>query len=139
MLKGPRQSGKSTLATQIASAQNAAYVSLDSPDQRAAAIAEPNRFIESGSGRLMVIDEVQRAGEDLLLAIKAAVDRDDRRGQFLLTGSANYLMLPKISESLQGRIAISTLFPFSRGEINGSPQGSFIDAAFEDPLSLIHI
>ena len=139
MVKGPRQSGKSTLVTHIARALNAAYVSLDDPDQRAAAVSEPTRFANSGSGRLMVIDEVQRGGEELLLAIKAAIDRDDRRGQFLLTGSANYLMLPTISESLQGRIAISTLFPYSRGEIDETPAGSFIDSAFDDPESLSRV
>ena len=136
MVRGPRQSGKSTLVRHIARASNATYVNLDFSDQRTAAIAEPNLFVEPASEGMMVIDEVQRGGENLLLAIKASIDRSDRRGQFLLTGSANYLTLPTISESLQGRIAIATLFPFSQGEINESATGSFVDTAFDAPNSL---
>lgn len=136
MVKGPRQSGKSTLATHFARELNASYVNLDHPDQRAAAINEPGRLIGPAASGMMIIDEVQRGGEDLLLSIKAAIDRTGRRGQFLLTGSANYLMLPGISESLQGRIAISTLFPFSQGEAAKLDSNSFIDAAFADADSL---
>ncbi len=136
MVKGPRQSGKSTLATRIARTLNATYVSLDEPEHRAAATDEPGLFVEPAANGLMVIDEVQRGGEDLLLSIKAAIDQTGRRGQFLLTGSANYLMLPRISESLQGRIAISTLYPFSQGESSASEASSFIDAAFDDAAAI---
>ena len=136
MVKGPRQSGKSTLAMHLGRTLNAPYVNLDFPDQRAAAISEPGRLIGPAVNGLMVIDEVQRGGEELLLSIKAAIDRTNRRGQFLLTGSANYLMLPRISESLQGRIAISTLYPYSRGECDRSDSDSFVDAALDDPDAL---
>lgn len=77
-----------------------------------------------------MFDEVQRA-PDLLLAIKAAVDRDRRPGRFLLTGSANVLLLPRIAESLAGRMEVLTLAPLTQGEIEGRREG-FIDAAFTD-------
>jgi uncharacterized protein len=76
----------------------------------------------------LVLDEVQRA-PDLLLAIKAAVDRQRTPGRFLLTGSANVLLLPRVAESLAGRMEIVPLWPFSQGEIEGGGEG-FIDAAF---------
>jgi predicted AAA+ superfamily ATPase len=66
-----------------------------------------------------MIDEVQLA-PDLLRAIKESIDNDRRRGRFLLTGSANILTLPKISESLAGRMEIVTLLPLSRAEVEGN-------------------
>jgi hypothetical protein len=136
MLHGARQSGKSTLARQIAYEKNAPYVNLDFPDQRDAALAEPVRFVSQSQSSLMVIDEVQRGGQDLLLAIKTRLDQTNRPGQFLLTGSANFLTLPTVSESLQGRIAVEMLHPFAQSELTGSPPASFVDAAFSDPESL---
>jgi len=83
----------------------------------------------------VVIDEVQRAPE-LFLAIKAAVDRDRRPGRFLLTGSANVLLVPRLAESLAGRMEILTLWPFSQGELAGARE-AFVDAVFADaPLAL---
>ena len=136
MLRGARQSGKSTLVRQISRQRNAKYVNLDFPDQRDAALTEPLRFISESSVRMMVIDEVQRGGQDLLLAIKTRLDEDNRPGQFLLTGSANFLALPTISESLQGRIAVDELHPFAQSEIAGSSASSFVDVAFSEPRSL---
>jgi predicted AAA+ superfamily ATPase len=80
----------------------------------------------------VVIDEVQRAPE-LFMAIKAAVDRDRRPGRFLLTGSADVMLLPRLSESLAGRMEILTLWPLSQGEIEGTEE-SFIDALFSNEL-----
>ena len=78
----------------------------------------------------IALDEVQRAPE-LFLAIKADVDRNRKPGRYLLTGSANVLMLPKLSESLAGRMEILPLWPLSQGEIIGKPE-SFIDTLFTD-------
>lgn len=136
MLHGARQSGKSTLARQIAQEKNAPYVNLDFPDQRDAAIAEPVRFVSQSPSHLMVIDEVQRGGQDLLLAIKTRLDQDNRPGQFLLTGSANFLTLPTVSESLQGRIAVEMLHPFAQSELAEPHPDSFVDVAFSDAESL---
>jgi predicted AAA+ superfamily ATPase len=92
-LLGPRQAGKSTLARMLAGGElGADYLSLDEEPVRIPALADPAGFIAARE-RAAVIDEVQRAPE-LLLAIKARVDRDPRPGQFLLTGSANLRRIP---------------------------------------------
>src|SRR5581483_652445 len=77
-------------------------------------------------------DEVQRAGDPLVRAIKAAVDDDPTPGQFLLDGSADFLTVPTISESLAGRAAFLELWPFSHGELDGGPE-RFVDLAFTVP------
>jgi len=118
MLVGPRQAGKSTLVKELASGQHPArYVSLDDLRTLAAAREDPVGFVESFDEAL-VIDEIQRAPE-LLLPIKAAIDRDRSPGRFILTGSAQVMLLPKVSESLAGRVEVHTLWPFSQAEIEG--------------------
>lgn len=118
MLVGPRQAGKSTLVQALADGPHPArYVSLDDLRTLEAARRDPVGFVEDTEGPL-VIDEVQRAPE-LLLPIKAAIDRDRRPGRFLLTGSAQVMLLPKVSESLAGRVEMHTLWPFSQAEIEG--------------------
>jgi hypothetical protein len=102
---------------------------MDDATERAAAIRDPDGFIAQLPERV-VIDEVQRAPE-LFLAIKASVDRNRRPGRFLLTGSANALVLPRVADSLTGRIEIQTLRPFSQGELTGGPDG-FVDACLAD-------
>src|SRR5215831_1480180 len=129
---GPRQAGKSTLAKQIAEHEHSAtYVTLDDDVTRRAALEDPTSFIADLDGRA-VIDEVQRA-PDLMLAIKARLDRDNTPGQFLLTGSANIVTLPTIADALPGRVDYIRLWPFSQGELDNR-HGSFIDRLFEgDP------
>jgi predicted AAA+ superfamily ATPase len=85
---------------------------------------DPAGFISRVSGPT-VIDEVQRA-PDLMLAIKERLDSDDRRGQFLLAGSANILTLPTIADALPGRVDYVRLWPFSQGELVGRRE-NFID------------
>jgi len=132
LLNGARQSGKSTLVKKIASdIHPARYLTLDDAGVLAAAKYDPAEFIAGLDGNI-VIDEVQRAPE-LFLAIKAEVDRNRKPGRFLLTGSANVMLLPKLSESLAGRMEILTLWPLSQGEIEGVREG-FIDAVFGDKL-----
>ncbi len=127
-LNGPRQSGKTTLVQSILPAGFAArYVTLDDYTVLAAACQDPEGFIASHRDSL-VIDEVQRAPE-LFLAIKASVDRDRRPGRFLLTGSANVMLLPALAESLVGRMEVVTLWPFSQGELTGYRE-SWIDRLF---------
>lgn len=128
LLNGPRQSGKSTLAQSLAGAlPGARYVSLDEPAAVGAARNDPSSFVAGQDGTL-IIDEVQRA-PDLFVAIKASVDRDRRPGRFILTGSSNIFLVPRISESLAGRMEIVPLWPFSQGELEGVREG-FIDAVF---------
>lgn len=78
------------------------------------------------------MDEIQRVPE-LFLAIKASVDRDRAPGRFLLSGSANVLLLPRLADSLAGRMEVITLWPFSQGELEGVHEG-FIDAVFGPKL-----
>jgi predicted AAA+ superfamily ATPase len=120
-LLGARQAGKSTVARMLASGQlPAEYLTLDDEPVRSLASSDPQGFV-AGLGRRTVIDEVQRAPE-LLLAIKSRVDRDDRPGQFLLTGSANLRRIPRVADALPGRVDYLTLWPFTQGEINGHPE-----------------
>ncbi len=129
LLIGPRQAGKSTLARALARGPHPSdYVTLDDLPTLDAARRDPVGFIASFTGTV-VLDEIQRA-PDLLLPIKATVDRDRRPGRFLLTGSAQVLLLPRVSESLAGRVEIATLWPFSQGEIEARPADSFIDRVF---------
>lgn len=117
-LLGARQAGKSTLARLLADGElSAEYVSLDDKPARRLAVGDPAGFL-AGLGSPVVIDEVQRA-PDLLLAIKSVLDRDNTRGQFLLTGSANLRRIPTVSDALPGRVDYLTLWPFTQGELRG--------------------
>ncbi len=126
MLVGPRQSGKSTLVKALAEKlDDARYASLDPGLNLAAARDDPAGFVSGGS-RTLVIDEVQRVPE-LLLEIKASVDADRRPGRFVLTGSADVLSLPRVAETLAGRMEVLRLWPLSQGELAGRREG-FLDA-----------
>lgn len=130
LLHGARQTGKSTLAQSLASDEHPArYLTLDGATVLAAANGDPAGFLAGLEGAV-VLDEVQRAPE-LFLAMKAVVDRDRSAGRYLLTGSTNVMLLPRLSESLAGRMEILTLWPLSQGEIEGVREG-FVDAVFSD-------
>ncbi len=125
-LLGPRQSGKSTLVQSLTPART--YVTLDDDQTLHAAQDDPTSFIAGLSGRV-TIDEVQRA-PGLILAIKAAVDRDRKPGRVLLTGSADLLLLPKVGDSLAGRIEFVHLHPLAESEKERKPGGllrAFLD------------
>jgi len=124
-ISGPRQSGKTTLATEIA-ANEIPFFTLDDATVLAAASEDPVGFLR-GLDRA-IIDEVQRA-PDLLLAIKAEVDQDKRPGRFLLTGSANIMTIPRIADSLAGRMEVVKLLPLSRSEIE-SKRSTFLENVF---------
>lgn len=127
MLAGARQTGKSTLAKQLAESlpDPVATWSLDDPATLHAARHSPDSFLEDAGPRCL-IDEVQRVPE-LFLSMKKRVDADRQAGRYLLTGSANVLTLPKIADSLAGRMEVQVLWPFSQGELEGRREG-FVDA-----------
>lgn len=129
IVNGPRQAGKSTLLRLLAEQRRAELVTLDDRDALRAAIDDPAGVVHS-PGRLLFIDEVQRGGDGLVLAIKAEVDRrGEETGQYVLSGSSRFLTVPTLTESLAGRARIVDLWPLSQGELRGVRE-RFIDRAF---------
>jgi len=126
MIAGPRQAGKSTLAEEFAG-KGRRYVTLDDPIALSEAKRDPGAFLDA-NGAPLIIDEVQRAPE-ILLPIKLRVDRNRTPGSYLLTGSANVLALPKVADSLAGRMEVIDLLPLTQGEMEGT-EGNFVDAIF---------
>ncbi len=125
MVTGPRQCGKTTLVRDLVAGRRE-FITMDDDTVLAAARTDPVGLVRSLDQA--TIDEVQRV-PDLLRAIKKSVDDDRRAGRFLLTGSANTLTLPRVSESLAGRMEIVNLLPLSRTEIQ-STKPNFLQAAF---------
>lgn len=134
VVTGPRQSGKTTLVRNMLVGGDGAIRSLDDEGVLTAAVEDPVGFVALG-GRPLVIDEVQRAGEPLVRAIKAQVDRDSSPGQFVLTGSSNFLTIPTIAESLAGRAGFVDVWPFTQGEL-ADAKDRFVDAVFTGLPSL---
>jgi len=115
LIHGPRQCGKTTLARAVGDRLGYAYVTFDDDVARAAAEADPAGFILDLQERV-ILDEVQRVPA-LFTAIKANVDRHRTSGRFLLTGSANVLLVPRLADSLAGRMEILRLHPLAQGEL----------------------
>ena len=135
IVNGPRQSGKTTLLRMYQEQSAAAYVTLDDAFQLAQAQDDPATFAAQGA-RPLIIDEVQRGGDDLIRAIKMIVDGSQDRGQFVLSGSARFLTVPTLSESLAGRADLLDLRPLSLNERTGGP-ADFADRLFGEPSSLL--
>ena len=127
LLHGSRQSGKTTLAQWVGDQRGYAYFNFDDDVARSSAVADPAGFVAELPPRV-ILDEVQRVPE-LFAAIKLAVDRDRRPGRFLLTGSANVLFVPRVADSLAGRMEIVELLPLSQCEI-GKQAPRFVSALF---------
>ncbi len=128
LISGPRQSGKTTLAKKLTN-EDRRYVTLDDEGVYQAARADPVGFIRQF--KQVTIDEIQRVPE-LIREIKIAVDADPRPGRFLLTGSANILTIPTLSESLAGRMAVCALLPLSQIEVerlSGNPLDRLFDTS----------
>ncbi len=115
VVTGARQTGKSTLAVDLAPG-NRRYLSLDDLDVVDIARRDPDALV--GGSQPVTLDEVQRE-PDLLRAVKRAIDRKRTPGRFLLTGSANLLLMRQVSESLAGRASYLTLWPMTRREQSG--------------------
>jgi predicted AAA+ superfamily ATPase len=133
-LNGARQTGKSTLVKDLAEGERPArYLTFDDATVLAAARNDPAGFV-TGLEAPVIIDEVQHV-PDIFPALKLAVDLNRQPGRFLLTGSANILLLPSVSESLAGRMEILTLWPLSQGEIEGVEE-NLIDRLFSGQFIL---
>lgn len=116
-IMGPRQSGKTTLSKKVFEDHD--YVSLEEPDEREFALADPKGFLRRFSGGV-ILDEVQRA-PDLLSYIQGIVDRENIPGRFILTGSQQFHVMEKVSQTLAGRTSIVYLLPLSLNELLGQP------------------
>jgi len=128
LIHGARQSGKTTLAQLVGKKLGFTYFSFDDDVTRAAADADPVGFVGDLPARA-TLDEVQRVPA-LFTALKTAVDRDRTPGRFLLTGSANVLLVPRLADSLAGRMEILRLFPLAQAELEGRPS-RFLEALFD--------
>lgn len=129
VVTGPRQSGKSTLVQKLIPGTRR-YFTLDDLDVVDLVRDDPSALL--GGDQPTAIDEVQRAPE-LLHEIKRAIDQDRRRGQYLLTGSANLLLMSKVSESLAGRASYLALWPMTRREQIGLGRGGIWEELFSTP------
>lgn len=113
VLVGARQTGKTTLVRTLPELSNRPYLSLDDLEIRSLAEHDPSSLVTRAPA--LVLDEVQRV-KDLLIAVKQEIDRDRTPGRFVLTGSANLLMMERVSETLAGRAIYVTLWPLARRE-----------------------
>lgn len=128
VLTGARQTGKSTLVRSLTALSGHQYLTLDDFDVLAQAEEDPEGLAQRAPR--LVLDEVQRAPE-LLRSVKRVVDEDRRPGRFVLTGSANLLLMKQVSESLAGRALYLNLWPLTRLELLGEGRAGFWRGLFE--------
>ncbi|MDZ4168273.1 MAG: ATP-binding protein [Coriobacteriia bacterium] len=134
LIHGPRQCGKTTLARAIGADLGHEYVTFDDDTVRRAADADPMGFVSRLPDRV-ILDEVQRVPQ-VFPALKFAIDRERTEGRFLLTGSANVLLVPTMTESLAGRMETVRLHPLAQCELRGVRSG-FLAAAFHDGFAAV--
>ena len=128
LVHGPRQCGKTTLTRQVGDEEGYRYISFDDDVLLAAAQADPIGFVADLPDKA-VLDEVQRAPA-LFTALKATVDSNRKPGRFILTGSANVLLVPSLADSLAGRMEILRLHPLAQAELETTTPG-FLGALFD--------
>lgn len=131
VVNGPRQAGKTTLLRLYQREYGGEFRSLDDEEMLSSALADPVAFAREAT-RPVCIDEIQRAGDPLVRAIKLTVDENWEPGQFLLSGSTRFLTVPTLSESLAGRAGLIELWPLSLAERTGFP-ANFVDQVFDEP------
>lgn len=129
VVNGARQSGKTVLLRLLHETTGGSWITLDDATSLLAARRDAGGFVRDTT-RPLYVDEVQRAGEPFVLAVKAAVDIDGSPGQFYLAGSTRFLFEPRLSESLAGRALFVDLWPLSQGEIESTADEDFISRAF---------
>lgn len=128
LIQGPRQCGKTTLARLVGGKLGYSYWSLDDPSTLEAASVDPVGFVDRLPHRV-ILDEIQRA-PGLFTALKVVVDQKREPGRFLLTGSSNVLLLPKLADSLAGRMGPLRLHPLAQCEMAGRDPG-VLDRLFQ--------
>mgnify|MGYP003806582581 CR=1 FL=1 len=133
LLNGPRQSGKTTLVKKIADDVGMEYVTLDDPEKLELAINDPKNFLEFYGASPIAIDEIQFAPQ-LIPYIKIKVDKDTRKGHFLLTGSADFMKMHQVTESLAGRMVRYNLYPLANAEIRNK-ELNIIDQLFDNKIN----
>ena len=127
LIHGPRQSGKTTLARVVGEPRGYRYVSFDDDAIRAAAKGDPVGFVSDLPAK-SILDEVQRVPE-IFTSLKAVIDYRRTPGRFILTGSANVLSVPNLTDSLAGRMGILRLHPLAQCEIENR-RARFLDTLF---------
>ena len=127
LIHGPRQSGKTTLARSVGEPRDYHYVSFDDEAIRRAAQNDPIGFV-AGLPKRAILDEVQRVPE-IFTSLKSVIDRGRSPGRFILTGSANVLLIPKLADSLAGRMGLLPLHPLAQCELAAS-RSRFLDSLF---------
>lgn len=133
VLTGPRQSGKTTLCRKLF-AHTHRFVSLEDPDVRLRARADPRAFLDQYPPPV-IVDEIQYCPE-LPSYIKTRIDQDRRPGQWVLTGSQNFVLMESVTQSLAGRAAVLTLLPFSVAERCGNASaGRDVAAWLREPIA----
>ncbi len=131
VITGARQTGKSTLARAVEPERKRLYVTLDDIEVRGDALAHPDDLLRRAPR--LTLDEVQQVPA-LLSAVKRIVDERRVAGQFLLTGSANLLLMRRVAESLAGRAVYFTLWPMTRREQRGLGTAGLWDALLRTPV-----
>ena len=133
LIHGPRQCGKTTLARMVGEPKKYKYISFDDDVVTEAAKADPIGFVKNLPKRV-ILDEVQKTPQ-LFSSLKKEIDNHRTPGRFILTGSANILRLPKLSDSLAGRMQILRLHPLSQEELIQC-KSNFLDALFKGKFKI---
>jgi predicted AAA+ superfamily ATPase len=129
LIHGPRQCGKTTLARMVGERLGYRYVSFDDDAVRAAARGDPIGFV-AGLPPRSILDEVQRVPE-IFTSLKMAIDQRRAAGRYILTGSANVLLVPALADSLAGRMGLLRLHPLAQCELSRR-RPRFLDALFDN-------
>ena len=133
LIHGPRQSGKTTLARMVGESRGYTYINFDDGVARAAAEADPVGFVADLPDRTL-LDEVQWVPE-LFTPLKTAIDRSRVPGRFILTVSTNIMLVPRMADSLAGRMEILRLYPLAQCELERQPS-SFLDVLFKSGFKI---